>query len=78
MRTTTTRAPAFARLKTRHPDMLLAPHAEVFDMAGKRTHIHDQTNPFIGPGELDRLTAAMAADFDKQLARQSAPQGRQT
>ena len=53
-------------------------HAEVFDMAAKRTHIHDQTNPFIGPGELDRLTAAMAADFDKQLAPPPAPQGRQT
>ncbi len=66
----------FARLKTLHPDVLLAPHAEFFDLAAKRSHIKDARNPFIVSGELDRLTADMEADFDRQLAKQSAPKGK--
>ena len=62
----------FVRLKTIHADVLLAPHAEFFDLKGKRARLNDPVNPFIVPGELDRLTATLEADFERQLALQTA------
>ena len=62
----------FVRLKTIHADVLLAPHAEFFDLKGKRARPNDPVNPFIVPGELDRLTATMDAEFQRQLALQTA------
>jgi metallo-beta-lactamase class B len=61
----------FVRLKTIHADVLLAPHAEFFDLKGKRARLSDPTNPFIVPGELDKLTATMEAEFHRQLALQT-------
>lgn len=61
----------FIRLKTIHADVLLAPHAEFFDLKGKRARLNDPVNPFIVPGELDRLTATMETDFERQLALQT-------
>ncbi len=66
----------FVRLKSLHPDVLLAPHAEFFDLAAKREHLNDAQNPFIAPGELEKLTAVMEAEFNRQLALQSAPKGK--
>jgi len=62
----------FARLKTIHADILLAPHAEFFDLKGKRARLDAPVNPFIVPGELDRLTATMESEFQRQLALQTA------
>jgi metallo-beta-lactamase class B len=61
----------FVRLKTIHADVLLAPHAEFFDLKGKRARLNDPVNPFIVPGELDRLTATMETEFARQLALQT-------
>ncbi len=61
----------FARLRTLASDVLLAPHAEQFDLIAKRARmVAGQPNPFIVPGELEELTAAMEATFVKELRRQ--------
>jgi metallo-beta-lactamase class B len=63
----------FARLRTIDADIYLAPHAEFFDMAGKRAKLAADpkaANPYIVPGEFQRAAAAMAADFETQLAKQ--------
>ncbi len=61
----------FARLKTLGADVLLAPHAEQFDLLAKRARmVAGQSNPFIVPGELEELTAAMEESFVKELSRQ--------
>ncbi len=64
----------FARLKTIEAEVLLAPHAEFFDLRAKRaalsTRITGQRNPFIVPGEFQRMAARMEADFATELARQ--------
>jgi metallo-beta-lactamase class B len=61
----------FVRLKTIHADVLLAPHAEFFDLPGKRARRDAPDNPFIVPGELDRLAATMETEFHRQLALQT-------
>ncbi len=61
----------FVRLKTIHADVLLAPHAEFFDLKGKRARLDAPDNPFIVPGELDRLAATMETEFNRQLALQT-------
>jgi metallo-beta-lactamase class B len=64
----------FARLKTIDAEVLLAPHAEFFDLRVKRAALAlrapGERNPFIVPGEFRRLAAQMEADFTTELARQ--------
>jgi metallo-beta-lactamase class B len=63
----------FARLGTLHADVLLAPHAEMFDLPGKEAKIRPgQPSPFVHPGDLEALTASFRKDFDRALAEQSA------
>ncbi len=54
----------FAWSKAIHPDVLLAPHPEMYDMPGKRAKIADGApNPFVRPGEFN----AFCDDLDKQF-----------
>jgi metallo-beta-lactamase class B len=63
----------FALLKTIHADVYLAPHAEFFDLVGKRARMAPgKPNPFIQPGELERATASFEAAFNAALAKQEA------
>jgi len=63
----------FARLKTVKADVMLGAHAEFFDLAGKRARLGKPgPNPFIVPGEINRLGAKMEADFRKALLEQTA------
>jgi metallo-beta-lactamase class B len=62
----------FARLKTVKTDVFLAPHAEFFDLAEKRARLGKAgPNPFIVPGEMQKLVADMEAGFVKSLAEQT-------
>ena len=62
----------FARLKTVKPDVYLATHAEFYDLAGKRARLGKRgPNPFIVPGEMQKLVAAMELGFVKALADQT-------
>ena len=61
----------FARLKTIKADVLLAPHAEQFDLVAKRAKLDGPVNPFVREGELQALTQNMEADFTVQLAKQT-------
>ena len=65
----------FAKLKAIKADILLAPHAEFFDLAARRARLGAPTNPFIDPAALPRLTAAMEAEFNRQLAIQTKAAG---
>ncbi|MDZ7630365.1 MAG: subclass B3 metallo-beta-lactamase [Gemmatimonadaceae bacterium] len=66
----------FRRLRTMDGDILLAPHAEMFDLRAKRAALEAQTpgqlNPFIVPGEFRSLAAELEAGFATELARQRA------
>jgi metallo-beta-lactamase class B len=54
----------FAWSKTVHPDVLLAPHPEMYDMPGKRAKIADGSpNPFVKAGEFN----AFCDDLEKQF-----------
>lgn len=67
----------FARLKTLSPDIYLAPHAEFFDLAGKRAAMAPgRPNPFVKPGEFSAAVAAFEADFEAALAKQTVGGGR--
>lgn len=64
---------SFARLKTMHADVFLAPHGEQFDLAAKRARLAPgRPSPFVDPGELPRVVAASQAAFETELARQEA------
>ena len=64
---------AFARLKAMNADVLLAPHAEIFDLAGRRARlVAGKPNPFIDDTALRRLATTLEAAFEKELARQAA------
>jgi metallo-beta-lactamase class B len=63
----------FALAKTLKADIYFAPHAEMFDLAGKRARIAPgQPNPFVDPGEFQRAVARFETDFDTGLAKQQA------
>ena len=63
----------FARLKAVKADVFLAPHAEFFDLAAKRARLGGPgPNPFIVPGEMQTVVAALELGFRKALAEQSA------
>lgn len=63
----------FARLKTLHADVYLAPHAEFYDLFGKRAAMGtSKENPFVKPGELEAATNDFETAFEQELARQQA------
>lgn len=65
----------FAKARTLHPDIYLAPHTNFFDMAGKHAkQVADPKgpNPFIMPGEFNRALEKFEADFNVELAKQQA------
>lgn len=66
----------FARMRDLPVDAYLAPHAEQFDMPGKRARLQEQPDqqphPFVDPAEKDRHMAAFERDFEQALAEQLA------
>ena len=63
----------FAWSKNVHPDVLLAPHPEMYDMPGKRTKIAaGAANPFVNPGEFNAFVDQLEKDFAVALAKQTA------
>lgn len=63
----------FARLKTMDADVFLPPHAELFDLAERRTRLAaGGTNPFIDATALRRLAVTLEAAFERELTRQEA------
>src|ERR1700744_1380113 len=63
----------FAQAKAMKVDVLLGPHPEVYGMQEKRAQMKDGApNPFVKPGEIQTYVAGLEADFDKQLAKQTA------
>ncbi|WP_316178371.1 subclass B3 metallo-beta-lactamase [Bradyrhizobium sp. SZCCHNRI1009] len=63
----------FAWAKTAHPDILLAPHPEMYDMAGKRAKIAEgAANPFVKPGEFNAYLDKLETQFNEGLAKQTA------
>ena len=69
----------FARLKAIRADVFLAPHVEIYDLAGKRARIAPgKPNPFVVPGELQAYAAKQAQAFEAALAKQQAEAGAKT
>lgn len=64
---------SFAKLKARHADVFLGPHAGFFDLQKKlAARKAGKPNPFIDPTALPRFIARAEEAFDKELARQRA------
>jgi metallo-beta-lactamase class B len=63
----------FARAKKMHVDVFLAPHPEFFGMQEKRERlVQDKPNPFIDASAFPAFIKASEADFEQQLATQTA------
>jgi metallo-beta-lactamase class B len=63
----------FARAKEMTPDVLLAPHPEMYGMPEKRAKIADGApNPFVNPGEFNAYAAKLEKAFEDSLAKQTA------
>ena len=63
----------FARAKEMKPDVLLAPHPEMYDMPAKRARIAEGApNPFVNPGEFNTYAARLEKAFEDSLAKQTA------
>ncbi len=63
----------FAWAKGQSPDILLAPHPEMYDMHEKRKNIASGApNPFIRAGEFAAFAARLEKAFDEALAKQTA------
>jgi metallo-beta-lactamase class B len=63
----------FARAKEMTPDVLLAPHPEMYNMAEKRTKLGDGgPNPFVNPGEFNAYATTLEKAFEDALAKQTA------
>jgi len=64
----------FRRLRAMRADILLAPHAEMFDLRGKRDALRSlqagQRHPFVVPGEFRKLATPLEEGFAMELARQ--------
>ncbi|KRR24001.1 subclass B3 metallo-beta-lactamase [Bradyrhizobium retamae] len=62
----------FARAKDIKPDVLLAPHPEMYKMAEKRAKLADGgPNPFVNPGEFNTYAATLEKAFEDALAKQT-------
>ena len=65
----------FARAKDMKPDVLLAPHPEMYKMAEKRAKLAEGgPNPFVNPGEFNAYAATLEKAFEDALAKQTAAQ----
>ncbi|WP_213287185.1 subclass B3 metallo-beta-lactamase [Bradyrhizobium sp. sGM-13] len=63
----------FARAKDIKPDVLLAPHPEMYKMAEKRAKLAEGgPNPFVSPGEFNAYAATLEKAFEDALAKQTA------
>jgi metallo-beta-lactamase class B len=63
----------FAWSKNVHPDVLLAPHPEMYDMPGKRAKIADGApNPFVKAGEFNAFCDGLEKQFTDSLAKETA------
>jgi metallo-beta-lactamase class B len=63
----------FAKAKRLKPDILLAPHPEMFSMKEKRAAMREGVrNPFVKPGEFAKYAAGLEKDFKAQLRKQTA------
>ncbi|CCD92941.1 putative Beta-lactamase [Bradyrhizobium sp. ORS 375] len=63
----------YAWAKTVHPDVLLAPHPEMYGMADKRAKMAEGApNPFVKPGEFNAYLDKLEAQFNDGLAKQTA------
>jgi metallo-beta-lactamase class B len=63
----------FAWSKDVHPDVLLAPHPEMYGMPEKRAKIAEGApNPFVKPGEFNAFVDKLEKEFDISLAKQTA------
>ncbi|OCK61529.1 subclass B3 metallo-beta-lactamase [Bradyrhizobium sp. LMTR 3] len=63
----------FARAKDIKPDVLLAPHPEMYKMAEKRAKLAEGgPNPFVSPGEFNTYAATLEKAFEDALAKQTA------
>ncbi len=63
----------FAKAKAMKVDVPLAPHAEFFDLMGKRAKVAEGApNPFIAPGEFAPFIAKAETDFETTLAERTA------
>jgi len=63
----------FARAKDMKPDVLLAPHPEMYKMAEKRAKLAEGgPNPFVNPGEFNAYAATLEKAFEDALAKQTA------
>ena len=62
----------FARAKEMKPDVLLAPHPEMYNMPEKRARIADGApNPFVNPGEFNAYAATLEKAFEESVAKQT-------
>ena len=63
----------FAWSKTVHPDVLLAPHPEMYDMPGKKAKIADGApSPFVKPGEFNAFCDDLEKQFVASLEKENA------
>ncbi|MEH2540927.1 MULTISPECIES: subclass B3 metallo-beta-lactamase [unclassified Bradyrhizobium] len=63
----------FVRAKDIKPDVLLAPHPEMYKMAEKRAKLAEGgPNPFVSPGEFNTYAATLEKAFEDALAKQTA------
>ncbi len=63
----------YAWARTIKPDVLLAPHPDMYGMAAKRAKIAPGApNPFVVPGEFNAYLAKLETLFDEGLAKQTA------
>ena len=63
----------FARAQDMKPDVLLAPHPEMYKMAEKRAKLAEGgPNPFVNPGEFNAYAATLEKAFEDALAKQTA------
>lgn len=61
----------FARVRAIQADVFLAPHANFFDLAGKRARqIAGDANAFVDPSGLGRFNDEMERQFNEELMRQ--------
>jgi metallo-beta-lactamase class B len=63
----------FARAKEIKPDVLLAPHPEMYNMVEKRAKLGTGgPNPFVSPGEFNTYATTLEKAFEDALAKQTA------
>ena len=63
----------FARAQDMKPDVLLAPHPEMYKMAEKRAKLAEGgPNPFVNSGEFNAYAATLEKAFEDALAKQTA------